>query len=210
MQEEFVTAVVIGLVPKERKKNATTLLFQSISYILLRLHNLYKYIEFLNASNYVFPTNHLVVWCCRDECGGGGDSREENIDRSFHPKSRLRITFFFFLFYNFFFSLDQKDRTTGSPEHDMQVFLLSQERKEKKRNLKGAPLAAPGCGFATVWRVLGNGERHLNATKQAEKNRILYIYIYIHKDVCWSGGGVYWHLEGGGAWVQSWVNVAWS
>lgn len=122
MQEEFVIAVAIGLVPQKKKKNATTLLFQSISYILLRLHNLYKYIEFLNASNYVFPTNHLVVWCCRDECGGGGDSREENIDRSFHPKSRLRITFFFFLFYNFFFSLDQKDRTTGSPEHDMQVF----------------------------------------------------------------------------------------
>lgn len=57
LQEEFIIAVVIGLVPK---KNATTLLFQSISYILLRLHNLYKYIEFLNASNYVFPTNHLV------------------------------------------------------------------------------------------------------------------------------------------------------
>lgn len=96
---------------KSFKEHSTIFLFQSISYILLWLHHLYKYTEFLNASNYTFPTNHLV-WYCRDASGGGGDSREENIDRSFRPKSRLRITFFFLFYY--FFHLTKK---TGLQVH---------------------------------------------------------------------------------------------
>lgn len=140
-----------------------------------------------------FPTNHLVVWCCRDECGGGGDSREENIDRSFHPKSRLRTTFFFFLFYNFF----HWTKKTGLQVHPSTTckFLLSQEKKKKKKPEGGAARRSLTC--FCYW-VLGDGERHFNATKQAEKNWVSYRYIYIHKDVCWSEGGVYWHLEGAG------------
>lgn len=170
-----------------KKKIATTLLFQSISYILLRLHNLYKYIEFLNASNYVFPTNHLVVWCYRDECGGGGDSREENIDRSFHPKSRLRITFFSFCFITFFFTWPKRqDYRFTRARHAS--FLLSQERK-KKKTWRGHRSPLPDVvllRFDECWETASVTWTQPNRRKKIE----YYIYIYIHKDVCWSGGRV--------------------
>lgn len=158
------------------KTNATTLLFQSISYILLRLHNLYKYIEFLNASNYVFPTNHLVVWCCRDECGGGGDSREENIDRSFHPKSRLRITFFSFCFITFFFTWPKRqDYRFTRARHAS--FLLSQERKKKKKP-EGGTARRSRMWFCYGLTSAGKRRASLERNQTGGKNSILYIYLY--------------------------------
>lgn len=146
---------------------------------------------FLNASNYVFPTNHFV-WYCWDEIGGGGDSREENIDRSFHPKSRLRITFFFLFYY--FFHLTKKTGLQFHPSTTCKYFYWV-KRGRKKKTWMGRHSPIPDVvllRFNECWETASVTWTQPNRWK---KNSYIDIFIYIK--MCIEAGVGVWHLESG-------------